>query len=154
MTQSPSENFEQEVRVPPYFEAVNEDVRLPERATDGSGGYDFFAVEMDVIKPKQMKRIDTGVKIKLPKGFVLMMANRSSNPSGKNLVLTNGVGIIDEDYYDTPYTIKFEFLNIGKKAIVIQKGDKLGQGVIIQRFLTSDDNASGKRSGGFGSTGK
>jgi len=127
---------------------------MPQRATKYSAGYDFYAIEHEIIPPNQMKRIDTGIKVKLPEGFFLLIANRSSNPSKKGLMLANGVGVIDKDYYDTPCTIQFEFYNITKSPVVIQPGEKLGQGIIAHKFLTSDDKATGKRNGGFGSTGR
>ena len=83
------------------FEFVNrttelpmEILRLPERSTSASAGYDFFNPERVEIKPKEIKYVKTGVKAVFPEGEMLMLCNRSSNPKKKGLVLANGVGIL------------------------------------------------------------
>ena len=91
---------------------------------------------------------------------VLILANRSSNPSKKGLVLLNGIGVIDADYYGNPDNdgeIAFEFYNMLDEVVEIKKGEKLGQGLILKFDKVEDDYISDPyktRSGGFGSTGK
>ena len=70
---------------------ITGDMKLPERATLYSAGYDFYAIEDIVLPAKKLIRIMTGVKCELMPGQVLILANRSSNPSKKGLVLANGV---------------------------------------------------------------
>ena len=86
-----------------------------------------------------------------------MLVNRSSNPFKKGLVLANSVGIIDGDYYNNPDNdghFMFAYYNFFEEDLLIKKGDVIGQ-VIFQKYLkVDDDNASGKRTGGFGSTNK
>lgn len=138
---------------------ADEEIRLPERSTANSAGYDFFAIEDVVIPAKTTMRIMTGVKCELMPYMFLLLANRSSNPSKKSLVLMNGVGIVDADYYSNPDNdgeIGFEFHNVATVDTVIKKGEKLGQGIIIKFIQTEDDemaNSSVTRVGGFGSTG-
>jgi len=43
---------------------------------------------------------------------------------------------------------------MGTSHPIFDYGDKIAQGVILQYFTTEDDNATGKRTGGHGSTGK
>ena len=45
-------------------------------------------------------------------------------------------------------------MNITDEMVVLEAGEKLGQGVFVKFEKTSDDNAEGSRTGGFGSTGK
>ena len=86
------------------FEKVNRveqvDLLLPKRSTKYSAGYDFYALE-DVHIPGKgaVTYIKTGIKVKLAEDEFLMLCNRSSNPKKKELVLMNGVGVIDSDYY-------------------------------------------------------
>lgn len=141
------------------FEKVSrvDDVKLPERATKYSAGYDFFAQEDITLPAKQLTRVMTGVKCQLEPYMVLIVANRSSNPSNKSLFLTNGVGVVDADYYNNPSNegeIGFEFYNNSDKDVIILKNEKLGQGIITTYFKTRDDRATGSRTGGYGSTGK
>jgi dUTP pyrophosphatase len=145
------------------FEKVNkitEDIKLPERSTLNSAGYDFFAIEDVTLPAKKLTRVMTGIKCELMPNQVLILANRSSNPSKKGLILVNGVGIIDADYYNNPDNdgeMGFEFYNILDEDVVIKKGEKLGQGIIMKFDKTEDDYISNPyktRVGGFGSTGK
>lgn len=133
--------------------------KLPQRATKGSAGYDFFAPYKIVCKPKEITFIRTGVRVQMLEDEVLLLFNRSSNPRKKGLVLLNGVGVVDEDYYgsDNEGEIGFEFYNITDKEVVIEKGDKLGQGVFTTYFKTFDDMGIAElptRNGGYGSSGK
>ena len=87
----------------------------------------------------------------------LMLCNRSSNPKKKGLVLTNGVGIIDKDYYGNPDNdghIMFSFFNVKDEDITIHKGEAIGQALFMKYLLVDDDDAQGERTGGFGSTSK
>lgn len=141
------------------FEKVNkitEDIKLPERSTLNSAGYDFFAIEDVTIPAKKLTRVMTGVKCELMPNQVLILANRSSNPSKKGLILANGIGVVDADYYGNPDNdgeMGFEFYNILDKDIVIKKGEKLGQGIIIKFDKTEDDYVIKTRESGWGSTG-
>lgn len=144
------------------FEKVNkitEDIKLPERSTLNSAGYDFFAIEDVILPAKKLTRVMTGVKCELMPNQVLILANRSSNPSKKGLILANGIGVIDADYYGNPDNdgeMGFEFYNILDEDVVIKKGEKLGQGIIMKFDKTEDDYISNPyktRVGGFGSTG-
>lgn len=96
----------------------------------------------------------TGIKAYMLEDEVLMLHNRSGNPK-KGLVLANGVGVVDSDYYENSGNdgdIMFAFYNLFPFAVHVHAGDKLGQGV-FQKFLKSDsDKADGIRTGGFGST--
>ena len=70
---------------------IKEDIKLPERSTLNSAGYDFFALEDIIFLPNTITRVFTGVKCELMPDQVLILANRSSNPSKKGLILTNGI---------------------------------------------------------------
>ena len=131
--------------------------KLPERSTAVSAGYDFFNPEMAVILPNEIKYVRTGIKAAFPEGEMLMLCNRSSNPKKKGLVLVNGIGIVDADYYnntDNEGEIAFAFMNITNEVVLLEAGEKLGQGIFVKFGLVDDDNAEGERAGGFGSTGK
>lgn len=138
---------------------IEEDIKLPERSTVNSAGYDFFAIEDVILPAKQLTRIMTGVKCRLMPDMVLILANRSSNPSKKHLILINGIGVIDADYYGNPDNdgeMGFEFYNMSDNDVIIKKGEKLGQGIITTFVKTINDYISSPRAtrvGGFGSTG-
>lgn len=99
--------------------------------------------------------VPTGVKCKLDEGTYLELSVRSSTPLKYLLILANGVGIIDADYYGNPSNdgeIFFQMINLGPNPIQLHKGDKIGQGIIKPYLTVEDDAAEGERLGGFGST--
>ena len=133
------------------------DFDLPKRSTAKSAGYDFINPERAVILPGEIKYVKTGVKAYMESGEMLVLCNRSSNPKKKGLVLVNGVGIVDADYADNEENegeIAFAFMNITDKEVILEPGDKLGQGIFMKYGIVDGDNAEGKRLGGFGSTDK
>lgn len=100
--------------------------------------------------------VPTGIKAQLDEGTYLELSVRSSCPMKYWLVLANGVGIIDADYYNNPDNeghIFFQIINLSPYPIILQKGSCIGQGIIKSYLLADDDKAEGERTGGFGSTG-
>ncbi len=136
-------------------------INLPVRKTKYSAGYDIEAAE-DVIVPSFKKGMNptlvkTGIKAYMQDDEVLILANRSSNPKKKGLILANSIGVIDKDYYGNPDNdghIMFAFYNIKDEDVEIKKGDCIGQGIFQKYLVTDDDIAEGERIGGFGSTNK
>ena len=136
-------------------------VNMPVRKTKYSAGYDVEAIEDTTIpsfklgmKPTLVK---TGLKAYCQNDEYIKLVNRSSNPGKKGLVLANSVGIIDADYYNNPDNdghFMFAYYNFFDHDIEIKKGDVIGQAIFEKYLLTDDDNASGERIGGFGSTSK
>ena len=101
--------------------------------------------------------VSTGMKCKLDPGTYLELSVRSSCPLKHWLILGNAVGIIDADYYNNPDNegeIFFQIINLAPFAIHLKRGDTIGQGIIKPYLITEDDNATGFRKGGFGSTDK
>ena len=139
----------------------NKGINLPIRKTKCSAGYDVEAAEDTVIpsfrpgmKPTLVK---TGIKSYFPNDEYLMLANRSSNPGKKGLVLANSIGVVDADYYSNESNdghIMFAFYNFFDQDVEIKKGDAIGQAIFQKYFTVDDDNNEGKRIGGFGSTNK
>ena len=147
------------------FEVIEEfkdkDIRLPERKTKYSAGYDVeSAIDITIpaykpgVKPVL---VPTGLKAYCQNDEYYIVANRSSNPIKRGLVMSNGIGIIDADYYNNPSNeghIQFMFYNFGDTDFIIHKHDAIGQ-IIFQKYLIVDeDMATGIRNGGFGSTNK
>ena len=100
--------------------------------------------------------VPTGIKCKIPEDHFLQLSVRSSLPLKHWLILGNGVGIIDADYYNNPDNeghIYFQLINLMPFDIVIKKGECFGQGILLPYCTTEDDHGSDTvRSGGFGST--
>ena len=137
----------------------DKEINLPVRKTKYSAGYDVEAAE-DCIIPsfkKGMKPtlIKTGIKAYMMDDEVLILANRSSNPGKKGLILANSIGVIDKDYYGNPDNdghIMFAFYNIKEEDVEVKKGDCIGQAIVQKYFTVDNDSSEGERKGGFGST--
>ena len=99
--------------------------------------------------------VSTGMKCCLPDNTYLELSVRSSSPLKYWIILANGVGIIDADYYNNPDNegeIFFQLINLSPYPIILHKGDIIGQGIIKPYLTTTNDTANGCRMGGFGST--
>ena len=132
------------------------DIILPKRATAGSAGYDFFALEDFTLLPSETIKVATGVRVKIEEGWVLKIYPRSSLGFKYRLRLDNTVGIIDSDYYfaDNEGHIFIKITNLGDKPLTVEKGKAFAQGVFVEYGITIDDDATELRTGGFGSTDK
>ena len=134
-------------------------INLPKRTTRNSAGYDIEAAEDCVIPAFKLGQkptlVKTGLKAYMKSDEVLILANRSSNPGKRGLILANSIGVVDSDYYgnkDNDGHIMFAFYNIKSEDIEIKKGERIGQGIFQKYLITDNDLADGERTGGFGST--
>ena len=139
----------------------DKNINLPIRKTALSAGYDTEAAEDTIIPPFKLgikpTLVKTGIKAYCKENEWIMVANRSSNPGKKHLVLANGIGIVDADYYgneDNDGHIMFAYFNMSDEKVTIKKGDIIGQLVFMNYLTTDNDKAEGIRKGGFGSTSK
>lgn len=99
--------------------------------------------------------VPTGIKCEMPEDMYLELSVRSSCPLKHWLILANGVGIIDADYYNNPDNeghIFFQIINLAPFDILLKKGDAIGQGIFKKYYLADDDATTAERQGGFGST--
>ena len=150
----------EDIVVPSYWKFLN-NIILPNNLTDMKT-YKLNEVA-EFTKKYNFKPtlVPTGVKAYIPKNEYLQLSVRSSCPLKNWLILANGVGIIDSDYYNNPDNeghIYFQLINLFPEDIILHKGDKIGQGVFLNYNLTENDYENPKiitkRTGGFGSTDK
>ena len=132
-----------------------DDIVLPFRKTMNSAGYDFISLNRMCIKPNESVKIPTGIKAMLNSDEFLAIYIRSSLGIKYGIRLSNQVGIVDADYYNNPDNEGHIWIcvkNEGENDFVIEKGTAFAQGVFTKYYITDDDNASGVRTGGIGST--
>lgn len=80
---------------------------------------------------------------------------RSHMGIDKDLELATGVSLIDSDYYDNEKNeghIMIPLRNKSTRPVFIAAGERIVQGVFRPYGITENDDASGKRTGGIGST--
>ena len=139
------------------FRKTKGEIKLPHRSTAFSAGHDFYLPE-DVTIPAHgaSEAIPTDVKAYMKDGEVLMLYVRSSIGIKKGLVLANGTGIIDKDYYSNESNdgnICLALRNETDHDITLKAGERIMQGVFIPYLIADDDNTTETRTGGVGSTG-
>lgn len=130
-------------------------VLMPKIGSEDAAGMDFYQPESVAIKPHQTQYVTLGLAMEIPKGYMLMLAPRSSM-SKTPLVIPNSFGVIDADYRGE---IKGIFKNTGDSTYLIQKGDRLLQGILVPagalKLLEVDElTETARGTGGIGSTGK
>jgi dUTP pyrophosphatase len=133
--------------------------RLPAYATAGSAGLDLRAC-IDapiVLAPGAAELLPTGIAIHIgDPGHAAMILPRSGLGHKHGIVLGNLVGLIDSDYQGP---LMVSCWNRGQAPFVIEPFERIAQLVVVPvvqaefRVVASFD-ASGRGSGGFGSTGR
>ena len=106
--------------------------------------------------------IPLGVSMKLPDGYEAHVLPRSSTFKKYGIIMTNGMGIIDNSYCGDDDEWKFPaFCVYGKEYgqfyTRIKKGDRIAQFRIVKKQpeieFVEVEHLDGKNRGGFGSTG-
>ncbi len=139
--------------------AAYEDIALPRRATAGSSGYDIRTPFTFTLKPGEDIVIPTGIRVWIAPGWWLMLMPRSGLGFKFYTRLANTVGNIDSDYYGADneghimVKLRMELDQSGAPR-TFEAGTAVCQGVFVPFGVTEDDDATEKRTGGFGSTGK
>lgn len=152
----------EDIVIPPYDFIVT---KVREHMFEKNPNIDFYGfinpltldqvAEMTKELKAKITLVSTGMKCRLDKGEYLQLTARSSLPLKHWLIIGNGVGVIDQDYYNNPDNegeIFFQVINLLPFAIQLKKGDKIGQGIISTYGVTENDEVFNKRTGGFGST--
>lgn len=139
---------------------ASSEVKMPQRGTEASAGYDIFAPE-DIEIPANgfSKLIWTNIKAYMPENEYLGITIRSSLATTKaKLMVSQGEAIIDADYYNNPDNegnIGIMLWNRSDKPFVIKKGERFCQGIFKKYHVADyDEPLKTTRSGGYGSTGK
>lgn len=136
------------------IQKLSEYAQLPQRATNGSVGYDLFSAENKIINPKCRELIKLDISLKIPEGHYGRIAPRSGLSSKKSIDI--GAGVIDRDYRGN---IMVLIINNNPESIFeIKRGNKIAQLILekcstpeIKEVKELDKTYRGEN--GFGSTG-
>lgn len=132
------------------------EIKLPERATLNSAGYDIFCPVEVILYPDNSMKIPTGFKAYMGEDEYMMIVPRSSMGFKHFMRLANTVAIGDSDYYNNidnegHYWIKIR--NESDEPMRITKGQAFAQAIFQKYLVTDNDNVGTERTGGLGSTG-
>ena len=134
-----------------------EQIKLPQRATKFSAGYDIYSVCDFELRPNQTILLPTGIKFECDPDKYLLIVPRSGQGFKFKVQLYNTCGVIDADYYNNEKNeghiwVKLYNDSPEGKTLSVSKGDAICQGIISQYFVVDDDKSDKERVGGFGST--
>lgn len=126
------------------------------RYIDGKSDWiDLRAAEEVEMKAGEFRLISLGISMKLPEGYELIIAPRSSTYKNFGLIQTNSIGVVDESYCGDDDILKMPVK--ADRDTVIHVNDRICQFRIIkhQPKLTFEEveHLSDTSRGGFGSTG-
>jgi dUTP pyrophosphatase len=132
---------------------------LPRYATSGAAGLDLRACVGAplVLQPGDSQLVSSGMAIHVgDPGYAAVILPRSGLGAKNGIVLGNLVGLIDSDYQGP---LMISLWNRGKAAFSIQPLDRIAQLVVVpvaqvELEVVEEFEASGRGSGGFGSTGQ
>ena len=128
----------------------------PTQGSELAAGYDLRASKSVAIYPNSSSSIAVTTRMQMPDDYLCHLMPRSSICSKQGLILMNSVGLQDPDYTGD---LIFNFWNLGRSLVFIEKGERIGQAVFHKRitaeFVEVDEFTETKRGDkGFGSSGK
>jgi len=108
------------------------------------------------IGPAERVLIPTGLVFNIPEGYSVRLHPRSSVSLKRGLVMPNGEGIVDSDYYHETFIMLY---NSSADEVRVTHGERIAQGELIKTLDYSLEETiivpeqKTNRIGGFGSTG-
>ena len=135
---------------------VDPSLPLPKYESLGAVAFDVLARTDVTIDPQTIGRVPVNIVVEIPKGYMLLLKDRSSTAKKKGLLCT--VGYIDQDFCGDDDEIQLQFFNFQKEPVTIEKGERLGQAAFVPiataEWKEVKSMKHNKTRGGFGSTDK
>jgi dUTP pyrophosphatase len=140
------------------YSSSNNDSINPKYAYPTDSGFDLYSVNEVRIGPFDRALIPTGLHFNIPDGYEIQVRSKSGLALKQGLMVLNSPGTVDQGYTGE---IKVILFNTTNNEVIIEKGQKIAQGVVCPVVagkwvnLVKVDNIEDKdRSDkGFGSTG-
>lgn len=146
---------------------------LPSYADNGCSGADVYADVENInekylydgafkmtpnqllLPPGSRALIPSGIHVDIPEGYEIQVRSRSGLALKQGLMVTNGIGTIDESYKGDIGVI---LTNTGSSNFLVSQGDRIAQLVLmpvtkIEWNLVESLEESERGEGGFGHTG-
>jgi dUTP pyrophosphatase len=136
-----------------------EGLALPAYQSTDAAGMDLLAAVPAetplILPPGKYAMVPTGLIIALPPGFEAQVRPRSGLAAKHGITVLNSPGTVDADYRGE---INVLLINHGEAPFPIKRGERIAQMVIapvtqVELVAVTELSATGRGSGGFGSTG-
>ena len=134
---------------------IDQALALPKYETQGAVAFDLLTRVDTLVPAGKIALVPANIIVKIPKGYMLMLASRSSTPLKKGLSTPHGIGVIDTDYHGPEDELKIQVYNFTDSDITLTRGDRIAQGIFVRvdRFEFDEvDQIDAPSRGGFGST--
>ena len=137
-----------------------EGLALPAYQSAHAAGLDLLAAVPEddpmILAPGKHALVPTGLTVALPPGFEAQVRPRSGLAAKHGVTVLNAPGTVDADYRGE---IGVLLINHGDSPFPIQRGERIAQMVIasviqVELVAVASLTATGRGSGGFGSTGR
>lgn len=131
---------------------IHPEAKLPSYGHKGDAGLDLFSCADYVLGAGEVKAIQTGIKVAIPRGYVGLIWDKSG-------ISLKGVhklaGVVDAGYRGE---VQVVMINLGNAPYEIKKGMKIAQILIqpineVEVIEAEDLDDTLRGEGGFGSTG-
>ena len=132
---------------------IHPEAKLPSYGHKGDAGLDLFSCADYVLGAGEVKAIQTGIKVAIPRGYVGLIWDKSG-------ISLKGVhklaGVVDAGYRGE---VQVVMINLGNTPYEIKKGMKIAQMLIqpiseVEVIEVEDLDDTLRGEGGFGSTGQ
>ena len=138
------------------FVKLSVNAELPKYETPGAAGMDLKTLRAFDLEPGERKVVDTGLRVKIPEGFMGFVQPRSGLAAKDGITVLNTPGLIDCDYTGELKVILFN--STMDKVKHFDVGDRIAQLVIVPAFQAvveevNDLEETVRGQGGLGSTG-
>ena len=132
---------------------LDENAKMPTKAHLTDAGFDLYAPRRVYINSNSSAKIDTGVHIEIPEGYVGFLKSKSGLNVKHGIT---GEGVIDAGYTGS---IVAKLYNNGNEPITFEEGQKIIQIVFlpipyVKLELTDSFEQTERGDNGFGSSGK
>ena len=141
----------------PVYVLATDGATVPQKQTAGSAGVDLRAREGGTLAPGERALVPTGLRLALPQGTVADVRPRSGLALKHGVTVLNTPGTIDQDYRGELGVLLIN--HDQHETFTWKRGDRIAQLVVLPvvdadfREVKGDFGATGRGTGGWGSTG-
>lgn len=135
---------------------MHPDVQMPTYASAGAACFDIraYTPKADSTSFNDTCVFDTGLKVEVPEGHVMLIFSRSGHGFNSGVRLANCTGVIDSDYRGE---LLVKLATDGFEGFSVAHGDRIAQAMVIPcrqiDLVEGELSETDRGENGFGSTG-